>query len=94
VRVEAATLAAANRYRPEPYDGPLILFVANEAATRSLDRPLEWEGYARGGMDVFCGPASCDGDSMLKEDTAAVFADALAARLDKLAAQAAVRVRA
>jgi hypothetical protein len=31
---------------------------------------------------------------MLKENAAAVFADALAARLDKLAAQAAVRVHA
>ena len=93
-RVEATTLAAANQYRPDPYDGRLMLFVPNEAATKSLDRPLEWEGYARGGMDVFCGPAYCDGDSMLKEDAATVFADALAARLDKLAAQAAVRVHA
>jgi len=32
LRVEAATLAAANKYRPDPYDGPLTLFVANEAA--------------------------------------------------------------
>jgi thioesterase domain-containing protein len=94
LRVEAATLAAANQYRPDPYDGPLTLFVANEAATRSSDLPLEWEGYALGGIDVFCGPAYCDGDSMLKEDAAAVFAGALAARLDRLAAQAAVRVRA
>jgi thioesterase domain-containing protein len=92
LRVETATLAAANRYRPEPYDGVITLFVPNEAATRSLDRPLEWEGYAIGGIDVFCGPADCDGDSMLKDDAAVAFADALAARLDKLAAKAAVRV--
>ena len=94
LRVEAATLAAANQYRPEPYDGRVTLFVPNDAATRSLDRPLEWDGYALGGIDVFCGPAHCDGDSMLKENAAAVFAGALAARLDKLAAQAAVRVHA
>jgi thioesterase domain-containing protein len=94
LRVEAATLAAAHRYRPAPYDGRLTLFVANEAATRTLDRPLEWAGYARGGLDVFCGPAGCDGDSMLREDAAAVFAGQLAGRLDKLAAQAAVRAHA
>ena len=91
LRVESATLAAAYRYRPAPYDGRLTLFVANKAATRSLDRPLEWAGYARGGVDVFCGPPDCDGDSMLKDEAAAIFADELAGRLDKLAAQAAVR---
>ena len=94
LRVEAATLAAAHQYRPEPYEGQVMLFVPNEASTRSLDRPLEWEGYARGGMDVFYGPDDCDGDSMLKENAAAVFADALAGRLDKLAAQAAVGMHA
>jgi thioesterase domain-containing protein len=94
LRVESATLAAAHQYRPAPYDGRLTLFVANEAATRSLDRPLEWAGYARGGVDVFCGPPNCDGDSMLKENTAGIFAEQLAGRLDKLAAQAAVRVHA
>jgi thioesterase domain-containing protein len=94
LRVEAATLAAAHQYRPEPYEGRIMLFAPNEAAARSLDRLLEWEGYARGGMDVFYGPADCDGDSMLKENAAAVFADALAGRLDKLAAQAAVGMHA
>jgi len=89
LRVETATLAAAHKYDPEPYDGLVTLFVPNEAATRSLDRPLEWEGYARGGIDVFCGPADCDGDSMLKENAAVVFAGALAGRLDRLAARAA-----
>jgi hypothetical protein len=67
--------------------------VPNQAAARSLDRPLEWKAYARGGVDVFYGPRFCDGDTMLKEDSAAVFADALAGRLDRLAAQAAVRVQ-
>jgi thioesterase domain-containing protein len=94
VRVEDATLSAAYQYRPAPFDGRLTLFVPNQAAARTLDRPLEWKAYARGGMDVFYGPQECDGDTMLKEDAAAVFADALAARLDKLAAQAAVRVQA
>jgi hypothetical protein len=82
VRVESATIAAARRYRPEPYDGRISLFLANEAATRSLDRPLAWADYARGGLDVFCGPADCDGDSMLKDRTAAVFGAQLALRLD------------
>ena len=35
LRVEAAALAAANQYRPEPYDGGLTLFLANEADQRS-----------------------------------------------------------
>ena len=87
LRVEAATLAAANQYRPEPYEGRLTLFVANEADTRSLDRPLEWSDYAREGMDVFYGPPDCDGDSMLKEGSVAVFAEQLAQRLRSDAAQ-------
>jgi len=81
LRVETATVAAANQYRPEPYDGRLTLFVASEADTRSLDRPLEWADYACGGMDVFFGPPDCDGDSMLKEGSVAVFAEQLARRL-------------
>ena len=82
LRVEAAALAAANQYRPEPYDGTLTLFLANEADKRSLDRPLEWAGYARGGMEVVCGPAGCDGDSMLKEGSVGIFAEQLVRRLE------------
>ncbi len=80
-RLESTTVAAAYRYRPEPYDGRLTVFVANAAAIRSWDCPLEWARYARAGLDVFEGPSSCDGDSMLKDDAAAVFAAALAPRL-------------
>ena len=80
--VEAATLEAAAHYRPTPYDGRISLFLANEAATRSLDRPLAWADYARGGLDLFCGPADCDGDTMLKDHSAAVFGAQLALRLD------------
>ena len=94
LRVEAATLTAANQYRPEPYDGDVTLFLANEADTRSLDRPLEWADYARGGLEVFCGPADCDGDSMLKEGSVAIFAEQLTRRLGKRAAQTAQGVHA
>ncbi len=80
--LEAATIDAACRYRPEPYDGAISLFLANEAATRSLDQPLAWSDYARGGLDVFCGPSDCDGDSMLKEPSAAVFGSELLLRLN------------
>ncbi len=85
-RVQAATLAAAYRYRPQPYDGSITMFAANEDATRSFDRPLEWTSHARGGLDLFCGPADCDGDSMLKEPSAQVFAEQLARRIDAVSA--------
>jgi thioesterase domain-containing protein len=81
LRVEAATLEAAHQYRPQPYDGRISLFLANEAAKASLDRPLAWSDYAKGGLDVFCGPADCDGDSMLKDESAAVFGAELVLRL-------------
>jgi thioesterase domain-containing protein len=79
--LEAATMGAAYRYRPQPYDGAIALFLANEAATRSLDQPLAWNGYARGGLEVFCGPSDCDGDSMLKEPSAGIFGSELLRRL-------------
>ena len=83
--VEAATLAAANQYRPEPYEGDVTLFLASEADKRSLDRPLDWAGYVLGDMEVFCGPAGCDGDTMLKEGSVGVFAEQLATRLEEAA---------
>jgi len=83
--VEAATLTAANRYRPEPYDGDVTLFLASEADKQSLDRPLDWAGYVRGAMAVFCGPAGCDGDTMLKEGPVGMFAEQLARRLEDTA---------
>jgi len=79
--VEAATLEAAHAYRPEPFDGRISLFLANEASTRTLDQPLAWADYAKGGLDVFYGPPGCDGDSMLKDDSASVFGSALMLRL-------------
>jgi thioesterase domain-containing protein len=79
--VESATLEAAHSYRPEPYDGRISLFLANEAATHSLDQPLAWADYAKGGLDLFYGPPDCDGDSMLKDDSASVFGSALMLRL-------------
>ncbi len=81
LRLEAATLEAAYRYRPEPYPGRITFFAANEAATHTLDRPLEWGAHARGGLDVCCGPADCNGDSMLRDPSAAWFARQLASRL-------------
>ena len=94
LRVEAAALTAANQYRPEPYDGDLTLFLASEADKRSLDRPLEWADYVRGGLEVFCGPADCDGDSMLKEGSVAIFAEQLARSLEQPAAKSARGVHA
>lgn len=79
--VESATLAAAHGYRPGPFDGRISLFLANEASTQTLDQPLAWADYAKGGLDVFYGPPDCDGDSMLKDDSASVFGSALMLRL-------------
>ena len=81
LRLEAATLEAAYRFRPQPYPGRITYFAANDAAIRTFDRPLEWGAHARGGLDVCRGPADCNGDSMLRDPSAAWFARELAARL-------------
>jgi len=79
--VESATLEAAYRYRPRPYGGRITFFAANQAATRTFDRPLAWAAHAVGGLDLFCGPADCDGDSMLRDPSARAFATRLADRM-------------
>jgi thioesterase domain-containing protein len=63
--VERATVAAAHEYRPGVYAGRIALFIPNKATVRSADRPLEWRAHAVD-TDVFFGPDTCDGDTMLK----------------------------
>jgi len=82
--VEQATVAAAYRYRPEVYDGRISLFLANQASTRSLDRPLEWARYTREGVHVFYGLDTSDGDSMLKDESVAIIAEQLGRGLEGL----------
>lgn len=87
-RVEQATIAAARAYRAGVYEGRLTLFIPNDAAARSADRPLDWRRYAAG-TEVCVGPDSCDGDSMLKEPSVAFFAERLAGYLGGTSAAAA-----
>ena len=54
-------------------DGRITLLVPSEATLRSSDRPLDWKSYATS-VDVRIGPANCDGDTMLKDPSAATFA--------------------
>jgi len=67
VRVEAVTLAAVRRYRPQPFDGRLSLFLPSRE-WRSGDALLSrrWREVARD-VEEHCGPDGCRGDRILIE---------------------------
>ena len=87
-RVEQASITAARSYRGGMYEGRITLFIPNDAAVRSSDRPLDWRRYAAH-TDLCVGPDSCDGDSMLKEPSVAFVAERLTACLRDTSAAAA-----
>lgn len=71
-----AYLAAMARYRPKPYPGRVILFVAGQGATESFARErLFWGKLARGGADVHVVPGTHA--EMLHEPQAGVIATGL-----------------
>jgi hypothetical protein len=42
---------------------------------------LDWRSFAADGLEIHTGPATCDGDTMLLEPHAQVFAELLQANL-------------
>ncbi len=72
--VQRATLAAARRYRPRPFEGRLRLFVPSRAAVDTRDRPLRWRAFAAV-SEVWFGPSGCSRDTMLREPHAKTFAE-------------------
>ena len=76
--VANTTLAAAGRYEPKPFAGPVDLMLPNLPWTRTLDTPRRWLRYATGGTE-FAGPEGCTGDNMLLPEHAAIFAGAVEA---------------
>lgn len=73
--VEAATLLAVRRYVPRPFAGQLAVFLPNEEWRQPGNRLLRWPAALVRRADEYCGPAACDGFSMLLEPHAAVFAE-------------------
>jgi thioesterase domain-containing protein len=73
-RVERATLAAAGRYVPGHYPGRVCLLIPHEDWARTLNDPLRWRSVAPHTQEYF-GPKGCNGDNMLRETYAPVFAE-------------------
>ena len=79
-RVIQATVAAARRYRPEPFAGRVSLLLPNREWLQSRYLPLRW-GAIAGEADVYIGPEGCNQDNMLRQPYAAAFAAHLAQRV-------------
>ncbi|HEY5910145.1 MAG TPA: thioesterase domain-containing protein [Verrucomicrobiae bacterium] len=73
-RVERATFAALRRYIPGAFPGRLCLYLPCKAWAPSGEEPLRWRSVARR-VETYFGPDGCDGDLMLREPYAPVFAD-------------------
>jgi thioesterase domain-containing protein len=73
-QVERATLAAARRYTPGPFSGRVCVFLPNARWVCARDEPLRWRSVAQN-VETYAGPEGCNGDNMLREPYAALFAD-------------------
>lgn len=73
-RVEKATVAAVRRYTPGHFAGHVSLFLPSRKWVRSGDVPLRWRTVAQSAEEYF-GPDDCNGDLMLRERYAPVFAE-------------------
>ena len=69
VRVENATTIAARRYTaPDPYPGRIVLFRPSDSRRGLIiERYLEWEKWAEGGLVVHAGPPGGVHGTMLLE---------------------------
>lgn len=77
-QVEDATIIAVHQYKPRIYPGQVHLFLSSEHPVNlRTDRLLDWRKFAAGGIEIQAGPSVCDGDTMLLEPHAKVFADLL-----------------
>jgi len=83
-RVQRATLAAARRYRPGPFAGPISQFLPSREWLNSGFAPLAWRALAQSAEEHF-GPAGCTGAQMLREPYAQVFAQLFSQRCQHLA---------
>ena len=74
--VERATIAAARRYTPAPFEGPLFLFVPSRRSANNREKQLRWRSVAPNAV-VYFGPDGCTRDEMLHDPFAGAFADRL-----------------
>lgn len=84
-QVEDATVNAVRQYKAHVYPGRITLFLSSEHPVNlTTDRLLDWRSFTAGGLDIHAGPADCDGDTMLLEPHAQVFAGLLQTSLRQL----------
>jgi thioesterase domain-containing protein len=77
-QVEDATVTAARHYKARVYPGRLTLFLPSEHPVNLMtDHLLGWRFFAADGLEIHAGPTACDGDTMLLEPHAQVFAELL-----------------
>ena len=72
--VERATIAAIRRYTPGPFAGRVSLFLPSDDWARAGFGALLWRSVARD-CDEYRGAGGCNGDNMLTEPNAGVFAE-------------------
>jgi thioesterase domain-containing protein len=65
-RCEEATLQAVREYTPQPYEGAVCLVLPNEGWRNSTDVPMRWKPLVARYSELV-GPASCNGDNMLRD---------------------------
>ena len=82
LRVLKSNVAAAWRYRRQPYDGPLTLFCSNSTETGS-DPAMGWGQLVTGPVQVEVIPASHR--AMMEEGAVALVADRLKVHLSRAA---------
>ncbi|MGE0684114.1 MAG: thioesterase domain-containing protein [Candidatus Binatia bacterium] len=83
-QVEDATVNAVRQYKARVYPGRITLFFSSEHPVNlTTDRLLNWRAFTAGGLEIHAGPAACDGDTMLLEPHAQVFAELLQTNLHK-----------
>lgn len=82
-KVEHTTIAAARRYTPSHFAGRVGVFLPCKEWVRSADAPLCWRSVARDTEEYF-GPDGCNGDFMLREPYAAMFADSSASAVSEM----------
>ncbi|HLJ68941.1 MAG TPA: amino acid adenylation domain-containing protein [Chloroflexota bacterium] len=77
-----SVLAAMRRYQPKPYDGPVAMFLTEDAPYRTrFDLRLLWAEYAMAGLEVHTIPG--DHGTFLDEPHVAIAARRLSACLDR-----------
>ncbi|MBV8827820.1 MAG: hypothetical protein JO108_01180, partial [Acidobacteriaceae bacterium] len=86
IAVGRTSVLAARHYRKrmQPYDGRITLFLPCRAWISTGDRPMDWQRFAKRGVETFIGPDHSHVDLMLLEPDVRIFARELRLRLDRL----------